>query len=489
MSNQQRHTRSAFSFRWSVIGALIVAGVCTTSITSPAQTFGVVYSFTATGSSQDPSYVTPAQSRDGNLYGTTNGFGGGADYGSVFRLTATGSGAELFAFNYADGSNSAAGLTLGTDGNLYGAAAGGGSSNDGVLFRITPSGVYTVLHNFSGGNDGAIPRGAPIQASDGNVYGTTLGDVGSTVYRYTLSSGTFSTIHQFDTSTLIIAPLIQATDGNLYGTADSSGASGCGSIFKMTRAGVILLSFSFPCGAGGSNPAAPLVQAADGNFYGTTEQGGSLANGTIFKMTPKGKVSILYNFKGGSDGAFPDAGLVQATDGMLYGATGEGGSANFGTLFQISTTGSYKSLYSFTSTTGEFPLAALLQHTNGTLYGTAERGGSHGYGAVYSLNMGLGEFVAFVQPSGKVGKTAEILGQGLTGTTSVTFNGVPASSFNIVSDTYLTAIVPAGAATGAVIVATPNGTLTSNKNFQVLSGTTAARKSSQSLSHTGKRTN
>jgi uncharacterized repeat protein (TIGR03803 family) len=185
-------------------------------------------------------------------------------------------------------------------------------------------------------------------------------------------------------------------------------------------------------------------------------------------MTPKGNVSILYNFKGGSDGAFPDAGFVQGTDGMLYGTTGVGGSAGFGTLFQISTAGAYKSLYSFTSGMGEYPLSALLQHTDGIFYGAAERGGAHGFGSVYSLDMGLGPFVTLVLPSGRVGQTTQILGQGLTGTTSVTFNGVPATSFKVVTDTYMTAVVPSGATTGKVVVTTPGGTLTSNVNFRII---------------------
>ncbi len=438
---------------------------------SLAQTVTDIYSFTGQGSSQDPSFITPAQGRDGALYGTTQGSGGFPDYGSVFRLTTAGLGGQLFAFDYTDGGNPSASLMLATDGSLYGVAAGGGSSGDGVFFRITPSGVQSVLHNFAGGTDGTFPRSAPVQASDGNLYGTTEGTLsagsGATIYRYT-ATGAFSTIYQFDENTGTIAPLIQGTDGNLYGTAYYSGPGFCGSVFKMTRAAVLLMSYSFPCGEGGANPAGPLLQAADGNFYGTTEQGGSLASGIVFKMTPKGRVSILYNFKGGSDGAFPDAGLVQGTDGMLYGTTGGGGSAGFGTLFQISTAGAYKSLYSFTSGMGEYPLSALLQHTDGIFYGAAERGGAHSYGSVYSLDMGLGPFATFVLPTGKVGQSAQILGQSLTGTTSVTFNGVPATSFEVVTDTYMTAVVPSGATTGKVVVTTPSGALTSNVNFRII---------------------
>lgn len=212
------------------------------------------------------------------------------------------------------------------------------------------------------------------------------------------------------------------------------------------------------------------MQASDGNFYGTT-QGGGAGNGygVVFKMDQTGAVAILYSFQGGKDGGSPDAGLVQATDGNLYGVTlGGGGAANSGVLFQITTGGTYKPLHTFSSQTGDSPQAALLQHTNGLLYGTLELGGRFGFGSVYSLNLGLGPFVALVNNAGKVGQSAQILGQQLTGTTSVTFNGVKATSFTVVSDTYMTAVVPSGAATGKLTVTTPTRTLTSNVNFQII---------------------
>lgn len=184
-------------------------------------------------------------------------------------------------------------------------------------------------------------------------------------------------------------------------------------------------------------------------------------------MTPSGKVSVLYSFSGGSDGANPGSGLTQATDGNLYGTTSAKGAYGYGTIFQISLTGQFQSLYSFSAAIGENPGGSPLQHTNGLFYGALQSGSTYGYGAIYSLDMGLGPFVAFVQPVGKVGKTAEILGQGLTGTTSVTFNGVPATSFAVKSDTYMTAVVPSGATIGRVVVTTPTGTLTSNVNFRI----------------------
>jgi uncharacterized repeat protein (TIGR03803 family) len=212
----------------------------------------------------------------------------------------------------------------------------------------------------------------------------------------------------------------------------------------------------------------PLVQAADGNFYGTTQAGGG-GGGTVFKMGSDVRPSVLYSFgaAGPDDGQEPLAGLIQATEGNLYGTTLQGGSAGFGTLFQISTSGAYQLLFSFTAPIGESPFAGLLQHTNGLLYGTTTTSGANGFGALYSLDMGLGPFITFVQSTGKVGRATQILGQGLTGTTGVTFNAVAATSFKVLADTYLVAVVPSGATTGPVVVTTPSGTLTSNKNFVV----------------------
>jgi uncharacterized repeat protein (TIGR03803 family) len=186
-------------------------------------------------------------------------------------------------------------------------------------------------------------------------------------------------------------------------------------------------------------------------------------------MDTNWNVTILYSFGATvTDGTHPLAGLTQATDGNLYGCTPTGGASNAGTLFQISTTGAYNVLYMFSGPDGQSPSAPPMQATNGLLYGTTELGGADGYGSVYSLDMGLGAFVTFVNASGQAGSTAEILGQGFTGTSSVTFNGVPAASFTVVSNTYLTAVVPTGATSGPVVVTTPAAVLNSDTNFTVL---------------------
>jgi uncharacterized repeat protein (TIGR03803 family) len=252
----------------------------------------------------------------------------------------------------------------------------------------------------------------------------------------------------------------------------------CGTVFRLSTSGTLSYDYSFPCGAGGAFPFGGVVQGSDGNLYGVTEIGGNdylgEGAGTVFKVDQNGVVSVLYIFPGFPREDVPVGGLMQATDGNLYGTTIEGGSANYGTLFQTATTGAAKELYHFPGY-GENPAlrAGFLQHTNGILYSTTSEGNAYhnnndaAWGSVFSLSMGLGPFVSFVRPTGRVGQIAQILGQGLTGATSVTFNGVAATKFRVVSDTYMTAVVPAGATTGAVVVATPTRNLTSNVSFRI----------------------
>jgi uncharacterized repeat protein (TIGR03803 family) len=457
------------SSRFLVMIALLV--MLAAPSPSLAQTVKTLYSFTGANSSGNPGLGALAQGRNGKLYGTTIG-PSGAD-GSAFAITTSGKASQLYAFGI-DGANPWAGLTLGADGYYYGTTFTGGSTGNGVLFKLSPTGAYTSLHEFAGGSDGAMPLSPPIQGSDSNFYGTTSGTSGaSTIYRYG-TNGTFTTILNFTYTQgqYVFASLIQGTDGNLYGTAEEGGnANECGTIFKLSTSGQMLWTYSFPCGGGGAIPYAPLLQASDGNFYGTTISGGGdrgVQPGTVFRLDQNGNVTILYSFKNLTDGAEPAGGLTQGTDGNLYGTTlSGGGKSQGGNLFQISLGGVHTVLYYF-GASGKEPYAGVTQDTNGIFYGTTYAGGRDGYGSVYSLNMGLGPFVTFVQPTAAVGGTAQILGQGLTGATSVTFNGVPATSFKVVNDTYMTSVVPSGATTGKVVVTTPGGTLTSNVNFRIL---------------------
>jgi uncharacterized repeat protein (TIGR03803 family) len=176
----------------------------------------------------------------------------------------------------------------------------------------------------------------------------------------------------------------------------------------------------------------------------------------------------LHPLNGSTDGAYANAGLVQATDGNFYGAAQQEGNG-FGTFFRITSKGTFTVCEDFDATDGAEPLVTPIQHTNGILYGDTSLGGDiHNTGVFYSLNLGLKPFVSLLPTSGKVGATVEILGQGFTGTKAVSFNGTAAAKFTVVSNTYLTAVVPTGATAGLVTVTTPKALLKSNRKFRVI---------------------
>jgi uncharacterized repeat protein (TIGR03803 family) len=431
------------------------------AVTGTAQVVTVLVNFGKTA--PNPYFVTLVQGRDGRLYGSTLTDDVNSA-GTVFAFDPnTGLRFIIHRFDNTTGSSPQGGVTLGTDGNFYGAAQFGGTANFGVLFKLTPNGTYTVLHNFAGGTDGLYPNSPPVQATNGNFYGTTgyidpFGYTQSTAYQYT-PSGVFTSFGDIPDT---LAPLIQATDGNLYGMA--FGAGSCGGIFELSTSGALLNVYPLLCGADGYFPVGPTMQADDGNFYGTTQRGGDSDVGTIYKMSQSGAFSVLYSFPRSEP--YPESGFVQGTDGNLYGSSWGAPS----TLFQITLSGSFTLLDTLTSEQGLGVGDTLLQNTNGMFYGTAYGGGNikNSYGTLFSLDMGLPPFISLVKNQGQVGSLVQILGQGLTGSTSVTFNGIPATSFHVSSGTYMTAVVPARATTGPVVVTTPGGTLTSNRNFQIV---------------------
>jgi uncharacterized repeat protein (TIGR03803 family) len=464
----------------------------------PAQTFTTLYNFDIA----DGAFPLGAlvQGADGNLYGTTTQ-GGANDEGTVFEITPSGTLTTLHSFNGTDGSWPVGALVQAPNGGFYGATEYGGSSDNceegcGTVFKITPSGTLTTLHSFDE-TDGALPEAGLTQAADGDFYGTTAaGGVNGlngygTVFKIT-QGGTLTTLHNFcslsdcEDGYLPSGGLVQSANGALYGTTEEGGNSsegcpgGCGTVFSITTSGVLTTLNTFD-GTDGNQPYAGLVQATNGDFYGTALEGGSNTNtscadfscGTVFKITPSGALTALYDFcslSNCADGDNPYAGLVQATDGHLYGTTyGGGANGNEGTLFTITPSGELTTLYSFAYPGTYEPFAPLIQDTNGILYGTTLYGASTGYGngTVFSLSVSLGQFVKTNPTSGKVGATVKILGTFLTGATSVTFNGTPAG-FTINSKSEITTTVPAGATSGTVQVITPrSGTLSSNMPFRV----------------------
>jgi uncharacterized repeat protein (TIGR03803 family) len=434
--------------------------------------FSVLYNFGSEGGDPvrgtNPGFI--AQGHDGNLY-TTTVDGGSDGPGTVFKITPAGTLTVLYSFDGIDLGSPYSGLTLGTDGNYYGAAIEGGPNSYGAVFKITPQRVLTILHGF-GDSDGSEPFGAPIEGPDGSFYGTTeTGGTSNcgTVYRVT-SAGVFQSLYNFDGAQGCgsYSPLTLGFDGNLYGTTTGGGSNGYGAVFKVTSVGqfTLLHSFGYSDGVG---PFAPLLQASDGKLYGTTYDGGPYVAGTIYEITRTGTFSVIHAFYPHIlDGATPLSGLVQASDGNLYGTTSEGGTGNAGTIYVIGLGGvNYSVLYNLDGITASQPEAELSQDTNGILYGDTYAGGTTGYGVFFSFENALLPFIIPVPYFGAVGRTIGVLGQGFTGTMGVSFNGTSAL-FHVTSNNYLTATIPSGARTGVVTVTTPNGELKSNGVFYVI---------------------
>jgi uncharacterized repeat protein (TIGR03803 family) len=353
-----------------------------------------LYSFTG-GNDGDNPVAGLVQASDGNLYGTTYEGGTNGD-GAIFRITTGGVLTPLYSFTDGnDGARPYSGLMQANDGSLYGTTADGGTNGDGVVFRITTNDVFMPLYSFTGGHDGADPRGGLMQASDGNLYGTTA-DGGTnfdgTVFRIT-TNDVFTPLYSFTgghDGTFPEAALVQAGDGNLYGTTYQGGISndipGYGTVFRITTNGALTPLYTFTNGNDGAHPSAGLVQANDGNLYGTTADGGTNGYGTVFRITTNDVFTPLYSFTDGHDGADPEAALLQAGDGNLYGTTYEGGTNGYGVVFRITTNGMLTPLYSFTDGhDGADPLAGLVQAGDGNLYGTAPGGGTNSDGTVFGL--------------------------------------------------------------------------------------------------------
>jgi uncharacterized repeat protein (TIGR03803 family) len=374
-----------------IVGAMSLAlGLLTGSGVALADTrFDLLAAFDTTA--QNP--VAPLiQGNDGNLYGTTSQ-GGAANAGTIFRLTPAGTVTVLYTFTGgADGAYPYAGLLQGTDGNFYGTTSQGGAANAGTVFQLTPAGVLTILYAFSGTADGAFPYAGVIQGTDGNFYGSTSqGGVSGagTIFQLT-PSGALTVLYAFtgvDDGAYPYAGVVQGTDGNFYGTTYLGGVSGAGTVFQLTPVGTVTVLYAFTGGADGAYPYAGVIVGVDGNLYGTTSQGGANSAGAVFQLLRDGTLNTLHAFAGGvTDGAYPVGSVIQGSDGDIYGTTLFGGSADSGTVFQVTPAGAFTILYAFTSgDEGAYPYAGVVQASDGHFYGTSAYGGAFGGGTAFRV--------------------------------------------------------------------------------------------------------
>ena len=374
-------------------------------IPARAQQLTTLYAFTNGADGTSPMDAPLIVGTDGNLYGTAYS-GGTGKYGTVFQLTPAGVFTTLHSFtDGADGGLPFGGVVEGAPGTFYGTTGNGGDSNeDGVVYSVTSGGVFTTLHTFSEYPDGAGPHATLVRDANGNFYGATeidgpgnidTGmDIYGTVFQITPSGG-FTTVYAFNAGNSGSSPsdLVLGTDGNLYGIANDTGANESGTIFQLTPGGGLTTLYALPT-ANQYEDSAKLTQGSDGNLYGATSAGGANGNGMIFKITTTGAFTDLYDFSplsGGtnSDGAAPWGGVIEGSDGNFYGTASAGGPHQGGTVYRITATGVFTTLYAFEDgTDGSTPKSALVQDSSGNLYGTTEQGGAGKSGTIFKLALG-----------------------------------------------------------------------------------------------------
>lgn len=361
----------------------------------------------------DGAYTSAGVLRDakGNLFGTT-GAGGPAGLGVVYRLDCAGIETVLYGFmSGQDGFGPSGGVFGDSEGNLYGTTAQGGVANAGVVYKMDAGGE-TVLYSFTGGADGQLPYAGVIRDSAGNLYGiTSYGGTNNVGAVYVLDTGGNETVlHSFGgvaDGKYPIGGLTRDADGNIYGTTEAGGAAGLGCVYKLDASGHETILYSFQGGTDGRYPFSGVIRDQAGNLIGTTAGGGArTSSGVVYKLDAAGNETVLHRFREGGDGRFPLSGLVQDAQGNLYGTTEEGGSAGVGAVYKLDVDRNETVIYSFTGAgDGRYPSGGVTRDTAGNLYGTAGYGGTWDAGVVFMLNPAGHETVLYSFTGGMDGGT------------------------------------------------------------------------------------
>ena len=396
--------------------------------------------------------VAPIEAKDKKLYGTTLA-------GTIYRLTLPNGPFTILPNTVPEEPRGP--LFQASDGFLYGTTAHGGTNNLGTIFRMATNGTIKIVHNFTG-LDGFNPAGPLVQGKDGNLYGTTqyggaVSDDTGTVFKLSLPSLTLSTLFSFDPLNLgstnvdgafPVAGLLLGPDGNFYGSASNGGANTGGTLFKITTGGVFTKLFDFgSADANGALPYATLMEHTNGVFYGLTSGGGTFASGEFYSLTlPTVNVHITLCCNWWVSLDQPVSILGQG----LRGAIG----VNFGSVAAQFQPGSDTFLTAFV------PSGAIDAPVSVTL--------ATGLQIETEQNAHILPTITNLDPSsGSVGTPVNIVGGGFAGTRKVTFGGVAATTFSVLTPALIQATVPAGAVTGKVGVITPNGSAISPQTFTV----------------------
>ena len=354
-----------------------------------AQTETVLYSFGPTPDGAAPAAPLVMDSK-GNLYGTTEGGGANKSSGTIFEISSSGTESVLYSFGASstDGSTPRAGLVMDSSGNLYGTTSAGGAHGAGTVFEFTPPSTETILYSFKSEKDGGVPYGGVILDSEGNLYGTTLKggeNAGGTAFE--LTSGVKTILHSFGGAGDGASPaagLWRDSSGNLYGTTLKGGANDFGTVFEISSSGTESVLHSFTGGSDGAYPSASLIEDSDGNLYGTTT-GQSAGSSTVFKVNISSSTeTVIYGFTGTEESY---SSLYMDSSGNLYGTTKAGGGYSYGSVFEVSPSGTLTTLHSFDKNhvDGYSPEAGLIVDSSGNLYGTTFRGGKHSNGTVFKV--------------------------------------------------------------------------------------------------------